>query len=260
MDYPSLAVVHVGSLSLRMWGVFVALGVLAATFVSAKRGQRRGVPAEQVWHLSFWVTLAGLIGGRALYVAEYWRDFTAEPLAVFAIWEGGMSAVGSILLGVLAGWIVARRRRIRLWPLANAVAPALLLGDALGRLGGAASHMYAGVPTRFPLSYVLDGVQRHEVGIELSLASVAGFLLILGAERFLRRRQDPLLSSPSLALLWYSAERFFLDFLRASDLPQSDLRYAGLTLAQYFALAGFAAGGCLLAWSWRGARVRHGRA
>lgn len=273
LDYPSVTIIHLGPLTFRAWGVFVALGVVAATWVAARRAVRRGIPAEQIWNLSFWVTLGGLIGARVLYIAEYWRDFVAEPLKVFAFWEGGMSAFGAILLGVLAAWALARRRGISFRPLAEAVAPALLLGDALGRLGGAASHMYPGAPTRFPLSYVLDGAQRHEVGVELALGSFAGFLMIVGLERLARQKyqisstksqtstNDQILKTQSrfrfwnfgfvwnlkfgawsfsapLVLIWYSAERFLLDFLRASDLPQSDLRYAGLTLAQYFALAG----------------------
>lgn len=226
--------VHLGPFSIRLWGVFVALGILAATFYGARRGRRFGIPGEQLWQLSFWVTLFGLVGGRTLYVLEHWRVFAQEPLAFFAVWEGGMSAFGAILLGVLAGWLVARRRGIPLRPLTEAVAPALLLGDAIGRLGAAASHMYTGIPTRFPLSYVLDGVQRHEVGVELALASLLGIVVLLGFERFQVPLAGPL-------LLWYAAERFLLDFLRASDL-----RYAGLTLAQYFALAGFIAGVYLL--------------
>lgn len=260
LNYPPFATLPLGPLTVYLWGIFVGLGILAATWVAVQRGRRSGIAPQQLWDLAFWVVLAGIVGARALYVAEYWRDFVDAPWRAIAIWEGGMSAFGAIVFGVAAGQWFARQRRISFLQLANVVAPSLLLGDAVGRLGGASSHMYPGTPTTFPISYVLDGVQRHEVGIELALVSIIGFLPVLGMERFCRRirvgsrevssttAHCPL-PTALLVLLWYSLERFLFDFLRASDLPNSDLRYAGFTLAQLCAMGGVAAASWL--W-WRG--------
>lgn len=244
LDYPPLDLVSLGPLVLYTWGVFVALGIAAGGLVAASRARSRGLASHHVWDLTFWVVVAGLLGARALYVAEYWQDFTAEPWRVLAIWKGGMSAFGAIVCGTAAGRWYARQRRISFLRLANVVAPSLLLGDAIGRLGGAASHMYPGTPTTFPISYVLNGVQRHEVGVELALVSLLGFLVVLWLERWCEKKTSAsCLPPPALVtLFWYSVERFLLDFFRATDLPTSDLRYAGLTLAQWLA-----AGGILLA-------------
>lgn len=250
-------------MTLHTWGAFVALGIVVATAVAARRGQRMGLPPRVIWDCAFWVCLAGLGGARFLYVAEYWREFVGEPLSILALWQGGMSAAGALIAGCAVGVWVVRRRGLDPWTVAAAAAPAVLLGDAIGRLGGALSHMYPGIPTTFPISYVLDGVQRHEVGIELALASLAGFGAVMWAEhRWCRgargsgqwvvgsgHRRFPTaycLMPTALTLLWYSAERLFLDFLRASDLPISDLRYAGFTLAQYVALVGLSLGLVLL--------------
>lgn len=249
LDYPPVAVVQLGSIPIRLWGFFVALGIIVATVVAARRGERIGMSREQMWDLSFWMNAAGFVGGRTLYVLEHWREFIEQPLRVFAVWQGGMSIFGALLAGTAVVILFARRHGISLRRLADAAVPTLLLGDAIGRLGGAASHMYTGIPTTFPLSYLLDGVQRHEVGIELSLMSLVGFLLILWLERF----RLPL---GTFTLLWYSAERFLLDFLRSSDLPQSDFRYAGLTLAQYFAIGGIIIAGFFLVRFWSRGRLR----
>lgn len=241
LSYPALRVIPVGPFAIHAWGLFVAIGALLATAVAARRAARVGIARAVVWDGAFWVVLAGLVGARVLFVAEYWRAFVAFPLRAFAFWEGGMSAFGAVLLAPAVGAWYARRRGLDVWTTLHAVAPAALFADAIGRLGGAASHMYPGRPTTFPLSYVLDGVQRHEVGIELALASALGVLVLLAIERAgtmwklaIGRRN----AAAPLALLWYSGERFLLDFLRASDLPNSDLRYAGLTLAQWFAVVG----------------------
>lgn len=239
-SYPPISTVDLGPVTVYTWGIFVGLGILAATWVAVQRGRRSGIAPQQLWDLVFWAVLAGIVGARALYVAEYWRDFVEAPWQAIAIWEGGMSAFGAILGGVPVGFWYIRLRRLPLPLVLHAVAPALLLGDAIGRLGGAASHMYPGTPTSFPVSYVLDGVQRHEVGIELALASLVGYLVILWIEHWptAARWLGARLSMPWLVLLWYSLERFLLDFLRASDLPNSDLRYGGLTLAQYGSIIG----------------------
>lgn len=191
------------------------------------------------------MAVAGFIGARLLYVVEYARDFVAEPWRVFAVWEGGMSAYGALLFGAAASCWYARRQGIPVRRLAAAISLPLLLGDAVGRLGGAASHMYPGRPTTFPVSYVLDGVSRHEVGIELSFASLLGFFIISRLERITQEQRSNV--TASMVLLWYSLSRLLLDFLRAADLPQSDVRYGGLTLAQYFAIAGLFLGLVLLA-------------
>lgn len=258
LNYPPLATLPLGSLSVYLWGIFVGLGILAGTLVAVRRGRRVGMTPQPVWDLTFWVVLAGIVGARALFVAEYWRDFRGEPWNIFAIWEGGMSAFGALVFGVAAGQWFARQRRISFLRLANVVAPALLLGDALGRLGGAASHMYPGTPTTFPISYVLEGVQRHEVGIELALASFLGFLVVLAVEKRwqkLHRSDIHLLRVSILVLLWYSVERLLLDVLRARDLSNSDLRYAGFTLAQLCAMGGVAAA----SWLWWRGRLSPGR-
>lgn len=246
-SYQAARTLSLGSLTIHTWGLFVALGIIAAVLVAVLRARRFALSASDIWDLAFWSSVAGLVGARALYVIEYWRDFAVSPMRVIAIWEGGMSAFGAILLGVpVAFWVT--RRMSRSWAdIARAASPALLLGDAIGRLGGAASHMYPGKPTTFPISYVLDGVQRHEVGIELALASFLGFLVALWVERryssFVIRHSS---FTPALVLAWYSLERFLLDFLRATDLPGSDLRYQGITLAQYLAAGGVVLGLSLL--------------
>lgn len=253
LDYAPVAVIQVGAIPIRLWGVCIALGIVVATAVASRRGERIGMSREQMWNLSFWMNAAGFVGGRTLYVLEHWREFIEQPLSVFAVWRGGMSIFGALLAGTAVVILFARWHGISLRRLADAAVPTLLLGDAIGRLGGAASHMYPGIPTTFPLSYMLDGVQRHEVGIELSLMSLVGFLCMMWLARF----RLPL---GTLTLLWYSVERFLLDFLRSSDLPQSDLRYAGLTLAQYFAIGGIAIAGFFLVRFWRGGRLRSGHA
>lgn len=246
LDFPSLRTLSVGPLTFHLWGLFVALGIIAAVLVAVLRARRFALSASDIWDLAFWSSLAGLVGARVLYVIEYWRDFADSPMRVIAVWEGGMSAFGAVLLGVPVAWWWARRHQLSFARLAEAVAPSLLLGDAIGRLGGALSHMYPGKPTTFPIAYVLDGVQRHEVGIELALASFLGFLVILWLEKHWSLVIGYWSFPAPLVLGWYSLERFLLDFLRAADLPVSDLRYAphpwwpsgysGLTLAQYLAV------------------------
>lgn len=226
------------------WGLFVALGIFVAACLGSRRSRRFGIPPEKIWNVAFAAAVAGFIGARLLYVVEYARDFAAEPWRVFAVWEGGMSAYGALLLGAAASCWYARRQKIPLRRLAAALSLPFLLGDAIGRLGGAASHMYPGRPTAFPISYVLDGVRRHEVGIELSFASLLGFFVISGLERITRGKASDF--TASAVLLWYSLARLLLDFLRAADLPNSDIRYGGLTLAQYFAIAGLFLGLVLL--------------
>ena len=158
---PSRNGLELGPLELRAYGVMIALGVLAAVWMSRWRWEARGGDPEQISRIALWAVPAGLIGSRLYHVITDWRKFQDEGwLEVFAIWKGGLGIPGGMAAGILVGlWMVRRQGMDRGETLA-AVVPALPLAQAIGRLGNWFNQELFGSPTDLPWGLEIDQAHR----------------------------------------------------------------------------------------------------
>ena len=146
---------------LRMYGVMIALGVLAAVWLSRRRWSDRGGDPEDISTIALWAVPAGLIGARLYHVITDWKKyFPDDPLGALEIWNGGLGIPGGIALGVAVGLLVGRRLGIRLPVGLDAVAPALPLAQAIGRLGNWWNQELFGGPTDLPWGLEIDPGNR----------------------------------------------------------------------------------------------------
>jgi prolipoprotein diacylglyceryl transferase len=157
---PPFNAVHLGPFQIRLYGVMIALGVVAAVAMAGRRWERRGGDRSDISALAAWAVPAGLVGARAYHVITDPELFRGRWLHVFAIWEGGLGIPGGLLAGVLVGVAVARRRRLRIGVLLDAVAPAIPLAQAIGRLGNWFNQELYGRPTGLPWGLRIDPAHR----------------------------------------------------------------------------------------------------
>jgi len=157
---PSFNALHLGRFQIRLYGMMIALGVLAAVTLAGRRWERRGGDPSDISTLAAWAVPAGLVGARAYHVITDPELFRGRWLHVFAIWEGGLGIPGGLLAGVLVGVIVARRRGLPIGSLLDAVAPALPLAQAIGRLGNWFNQELFGRPTNLPWGLRIDPAHR----------------------------------------------------------------------------------------------------
>ena len=138
--YPDLF--RIGPLEVRTYGVFMALGFAVGAWWLVRRGRVRGLPPSRMLDLVIAMVVAGLAGGRLLYVLTHWHEFAARPLYAFlpvrpggGVGYSGLVYYGGIGLAIpVAAWLV-RRWKLPPWKVLDAGAPALALGTAVGRLG-----------------------------------------------------------------------------------------------------------------------------
>ena len=148
-------------LGLRAYGLMIALGVLAAVWLSRRRWADRGGDPEDISTIALWAVPAGLVGARLYHVITDWkRYFPDQPVDALKIWEGGLGIPGGIALGVAVGVLVGRRLGIRLPVGLDAVAPALPLAQAIGRLGNWWNQELFGRPTDLPWGLEIDPANR----------------------------------------------------------------------------------------------------
>lgn len=139
--------VQLGPLQLAWHGIFTAVAALVAVAVADRLARRRGLPTDVVHTVATWGFVGGIIGARLFHVADHLDFFIRDPLRILAIWEGGIAVYGAFIGGLIGGGIAAWRIGTPGWPLLDVAAPAMLVGQAIGRLGCLANGDAWGAPT-----------------------------------------------------------------------------------------------------------------
>jgi len=237
---------QLGPFTLHSFGLMVMLGFVAGTWLAARLARERGLPEETFLDGAVLFLFSSIAGARLLYVALNWNEFSRHLGDVAALWQGGMSFHGGAFGGVLAGVLYARARRLPVLALADAAAPALALGYAVGRLGCLLNGCCYGGPTHLPWGMHFPGTDPsrlyHPAQIYASVISVGLMALLVAAYRRPHRAGQIL----ALYIGLYSAYRFAIEFLR-KDVT-ADVLALGLTEAQVFSL--FAIAAAALWWRW----------
>jgi prolipoprotein diacylglyceryl transferase len=158
---PAQGVWHLGALPIRAYAIAILLGIAAAVFIAIRRFTRRtgGGTADDVLEITFWAVPFGIVGGRVYHVITTPGPYFGEggdPIRALFIWEGGLGIWGAIALGAVGAWIGCRRQNIRFAAFADAVAPGLLVAQAIGRLGNWFNQELYGAPTDLPWGLAID--------------------------------------------------------------------------------------------------------
>lgn len=254
IDLPSL---QVGPFNLQVFGLFAAVGVYVAAALAIRECPRHGADPRHLSEFAFWGVASGVLVGHIVHFL-YHPEELSDWRRVLMFWEG-LSSFGGLMGGVIAAMVFFTVRRIRFDDYADALALGIAPGWGIARVGCFVIHDHPGVETTFPLgvnfpasAYTKLGFTgvRHDLGLYDAIAffTFAVILYALDRRELMRRRLLPLLA------LLYGTSRFFLDFLRASDVPYPDARYLGLTPAQYFCF-GLWAYGLWKLWTLRGYRT-----
>jgi prolipoprotein diacylglyceryl transferase len=160
---PTQGVWELGPLPIRAYALCIVAGIVVCAWITEKRWVARGGAPGDVVDIAVWAVPFGIIGGRLYHVISSPRAYFGEggdPMRAFAIWEGGLGIWGAIALGGVGAWIACRRRGIPLPAFADALAPGLLVAQAIGRLGNWFNNELYGGPTDLPWAlriYEWDG-------------------------------------------------------------------------------------------------------
>jgi prolipoprotein diacylglyceryl transferase len=160
---PAQGVWHLGPLPVRAYALCIIAGIIVCCWISEKRWVARGGAPGDVLDIAVWAVPFGIVGGRLYHVIttpEPYFGQGGDPLKAFAIWEGGLGIWGAIALGGVGAWIACRRRKIPLPAFADAIAPGLLVAQAIGRLGNYFNQELYGKPTNLPWALEIDPAHR----------------------------------------------------------------------------------------------------
>lgn len=225
-----------GHFAVRWYGLGIAAAILVGFTLAAREARRKGLPEDDFYTLGMWALLAAFVGARLFHVVDKWADYAANPGAIFALQNGGLAILGGVLGGAAGGLLYARRKGLPLGKVADATAPALILGQAIGRIGCTVNGDAVGAPTDLPWGfvYVNPGAMAPTLGDAYQPTQVYEMMWDLGVFAFLwwarkRVRVDGTLFLAYLAL--YSAGKFAISAFR-----QEVVWFLGLQEAQVVSL------------------------
>ncbi|MCX5046069.1 prolipoprotein diacylglyceryl transferase [Aldersonia sp. NBC_00410] len=150
---PARGVWEIGPLPLRAYALFIIVGIVVAIWWGEKRWIARGGVAGTVLDVAVWAVPFGLIGGRIYHVLTDWSTYfgaDGHPGDAIKVWEGGLGIWGAVAFGALGAWIGCRRRGVPLPAFGDAIAPPILLAQAIGRLGNYFNQELYGRQTDLP--------------------------------------------------------------------------------------------------------------
>ncbi len=211
-----------GPFTLHTYGVLLAIAFLAGLYVVSRQAKRAGLDPGRVTDMAVWVLIAGLVGAKLLLLAVDWRFYTQNPRQLLGIFQSGGVFYGGLVAGILVAWFYARRYRLPGWKTADVLAPGVVLGQAIGRLGCFSAGCCWGKPSHLPWAVTFTDLNAaRQVGTPMDIPlhpsqlyeSFAAFLIFFFLV-WLARRQS---FQGQVALAYvtlYSIVRFSLEFLR----------------------------------------------
>ena len=229
--YPEIF--RIGDFPINTYGVLLALAFLCALLVAARLGARDGLPRERIFDLGLWLLLAAVVGSKVLLLAVE-PEYRADPsrlLSLDFLRSGGVF-YGGFLAAVLTAYFLVRRYKLPWWQTADACAPGIALGQAIGRQGCFAAGCCWGKPTTLPWGVRFSELGQQVTGVPIdvhlhptqlyeSFAAFIFFAFLIWLHRRKTFNGQVLLTYGVL----YGTTRFIIEFFRGD--PRGDI--LGLT-------------------------------
>jgi phosphatidylglycerol---prolipoprotein diacylglyceryl transferase len=242
--YPEIF--RIGNFPVNTYGVLLALAFLAALLTAARLAARDGLPRERVYDLGLWMLLAAIIGSKVLMLFTE-PEYREDPLRLISLdfLRSGGVFYGGFVAAVLAGYFLIRRYQLPWWKTADAFAPGIALGNAIGRQGCFAAGCCWGKPTEMPwgvqfteagheVTGVPLGVHLHPTQLYESFGALLVFFFLLWLHKRKRFSGQVILFYAVL----YAVMRFTIEFFR--DDPRGDIlgltTLTGLSTSQMLSL------------------------
>jgi len=229
-------IASIGPLSLRWYGVLIALGAFIAYLIVDWESKRKKISQGQMESIVLWVLVSGLIGARIGFAVQNLSYFREFPQEFFKFYHGGLSIHGALIGGIIALGICARKYRLPFIKIANIISPPVLLAIAVGRWGNFFNQEIIGKPASIPWKMFVsitnrpDGYESnsffHPVFLYESIALIIVFSIYW---KFLRNRNIGL----TYTLCSYCLVRIVVEFWRIDYRPL----FLKLDLAQIVSFA-----------------------
>ncbi|MGN6204053.1 prolipoprotein diacylglyceryl transferase [Humibacter sp.] len=221
--------------TIRTYALIILVGIIICTIWTSRRLTRRGGEPGVVIDFLIWAVVLGLVGARLYHVFTHPHDYFypgANLWKVFAIWDGGNAIFGSLIGGAIGAFIASKQTGVRFLSFADALAPGILLAQAIGRLGNYVNHELYGLPTNLPWGLQIESTNAaYPTGLPSGTVfeplflyeiiwNVVGVIVLLALEKRLNWRWGKMFAG---YLMWYGLGRSYLESIRIDPSEYSFL-------------------------------------
>ncbi|MDG5252653.1 prolipoprotein diacylglyceryl transferase [Staphylococcus aureus] len=227
---------NLGPLSVRWYGIIIAVGILLGYFVAQRALVKAGLHKDTLVDIIFYSALFGFIAARIYFVIFQWPYYVENPSEIIKIWHGGIAIHGGLIGGFIAGVIVCKVKNLNPFQIGDIVAPSIILAQGIGRWGNFMNHEAHGGPVSRAFleklhlpnfiieNMYINGQYYHPTFLYEFIWDVAGFIILVNIRKHLKLGETFF-----LYLTWYSIGRFFIEGLRTDSLMlTSNIRVAQL--------------------------------
>ncbi len=252
LQSPGPIIFQAGPVTIRWYSMIIITGIILGTLLAQRLAKQRDEDPEKIADLAVWLVVGAIPFARLYYVLFEWERYAQGPWwKVFAIWEGGIAIHGAILGGMIAAYLFAKKTKSNFWKLADICAPALALGQAIGRWGNFFNSEAFGVPTDLPWKLYIPPEWRptafiannyfHPTFLYESLWNLMVMSILLWLfKKFPNWGQGTI--AATYAVL-YGIGRFWIEGLRTDSLYLGSVRMAQVVSLLFVALG-------LFGWWW----------
>jgi phosphatidylglycerol---prolipoprotein diacylglyceryl transferase len=237
-------IANIGPFVLRWYSLAIMVSIVVAVLFIRNEFRRRALPMRDWDMLVFFTVAGGIIGARLLHVVDHPDRYLSDPMRILAFHQGGLAIYGAVIGGFATVFVLSRVYSLPFLSVIDAIAPGLVLAQALGRFGCIINGDAWGAPTNSAFAFIYThpgamlpsrylGVPTHPYPVYDLVLNLAIFGLLL----YLRHRQLPAGTLFALFITLYPAGRFFISFVR-----EEQVWFWGLQEAQVISIAAFAMG------------------
>lgn len=235
--------IRLGPLAIHWYAICILSGLLLGLYLATKEAPRKQIRPDDVIDMILWAFPLGIVGARLYYVLFQWSYYRQNPLAILAIWEGGLAIYGGLLTTTVVLIVFSYRRLIKPLDFLDVVAPSVMIGQSIGRWGnfinqeayGASVASLDYLPKIIREQMFIEGSYRQPTFLYESLWNLLGFVVIV----CLRRKPNFLKEGEVtfFYLIWYGLGRFVIEGMRTDSLM-----FFGLRVSQWLSVVMFILG------------------
>lgn len=236
LNYINPIALELGPISVRWYGIIIAVGILLGYFIAQEGVKRIGFDTDILVDIIFWSAIFGFIMARLYFVVFQWPYYIQNPIEIPMIWNGGIAIHGGLIGGFVTGIIICKQKNINPFQIGDVIAPSMILGQGIGRWGNFMNHEAHGgpvsrtflenlhIPDFIINNMYINGKYYQPTFLYESIWDILGFVILILLRKHLR-----IGDTFCLYLIWYSIGRFFVEGMRTDSLMlTSDIRVAQL--------------------------------